>query len=171
MDLVDDLYEAPELVNTLLKAIWMEDKGGTFTASWVFDYLMRKDLDLLLPYITEFTDGLEKLKSESCIRPVAHVCELLVLESYKKKNSDYIEALDTNALTKIVAACFDWLMGSKKVASKVFAMTCLLHLGKQFKWIHPELKSILEHTIPYGTVGYKNRAQKTLMALKIQQQQ
>jgi hypothetical protein len=166
MLLVDDLLQAPELVGTLLKAIWVEDKNNTFNASWVFDHLMRKKLDYLLPYIDDFTNGLENLDSESCIRPMAHVCELIVLKRYKTKDKAYAEGIRAQTMEKIVSACFDWLIGSRKVAAKVFAMTSLLHLGTEFKWIHPELKPILENSINSGTVGYKNRAQKTLKALE-----
>ncbi len=166
MLLVSELIHFPELVGTLLEAIWIEDKEGTFNASWVFDHLMRKNLSLLLPYSKDFANGLENLNSESCIRPIAHVCELLVLAKYKKQDPEYIAGLDKASLEKIVGACFDWLIGSRKVASKVFAMTSLLHLGTEFKWIHPELEPILENSIHSGTVGYKNRAQKTLLALK-----
>ncbi|WP_350292118.1 adenylosuccinate lyase [uncultured Croceitalea sp.] len=166
LELVEELLHAPDLVGELLKAIWIEDKENTFNASWVFDHLMRKKLDFLLPFIDDFANGLENLESESCIRPMAHVCELLVLAKYKKKNPKYIRGLSSSVLEKIVSACFDWLIGTRKVAAKVFAMTSLLHLGTEFKWIHPELKPILENSISTGTVGYKNRAQKTLEELK-----
>lgn len=164
--LVEELLNTPELVKTLLDAIWVEDKQGTFNASWVFDHLMRKRLDYLLPYIKDFSTGLAGLDSESCIRPMAHVCELLVLAKYAKKDPRFSKGIPSEDLERIVSACFDWLIGSRKVAAKVFAMTSLLHLGTEFKWIHPELKPILEKSINSGTIGYKNRAKKTLEALR-----
>ena len=166
MLLVAELHHTPKLVKTLLDVIWLEDKEGTFNASWVFDHLMRQKLDYLLPYIKAFSTGLAGLNSESCIRPMAHVCELLVLERYKKKDPIYAKALSQEDLERIVSACFDWLIGSRKVAAKVFAMTSLFYLGTEFKWIHAELKPILENSINSGTIGYKNRAIKTLSALK-----
>lgn len=166
LELVQELLHTPNLVGELLKAIWIEDKKNKFNASWVFDHLMRKKLDLILPIVEDFANGLENLESESCIRPMAHVCELLALAKYKKQNPKYITGLSNNVLEKIVSACFDWLIGTQKVAAKVFAMTSLLHLGTEFKWIHPELKPILEKSITKGTVGYKNRAQKVIKALE-----
>lgn len=166
LELVEELLQTPNLVGELLQAIWIEDKKNDFNASWVFDHLMRKNLDFILPFVEDFADGLENLESESCIRPMAHVCELLVLAKYKKKNPIYITGLSSGVLEKMVSACFDWLIGTRKVAAKVFAMTSLLHLGTEFKWIHPELKPVLENSIATGTVGYKNRAQKTLEALE-----
>jgi hypothetical protein len=165
--LVEELQEQPELVKTLLDTIWIEDKEGTFNASWVFDHLMRKKLDYVLPYITNFAGGLAGLQSESCIRPIAHVCELITIARYKKKDAKYVDGIPPKNLEQIVSACFDWLLGSRKVAAKVFAMTSLLHLGTEFKWIHPELKSILENSINSGTVGYKFRALKTLEAIDV----
>jgi hypothetical protein len=164
--LVEELLKQPKLVKTLLDTIWIEDKEGTFNASWVFDHLMRKKLDYLLPYMIDFTGGLEGLQSESCIRPIAHVCELITVARYKKKNIKYLNSISPKSLEQMVSACFDWLIGSRKVAAKVFAMTSLLHLGTEFKWIHPELKPILENSVNSGTAGYKFRALKTLEELK-----
>lgn len=162
LQLVEELYQAPQLVGELLKAVWVEDKENTFNASWVFDHLMRKKLPFILPFIEDFANGLGNLESESCIRPMAHTCELLVLAKYKNKDPKYITGLTRDITEKIVAANFDWLLGSKKVAAKVFAMTSLLYLGTEYTWIHSELKPFLENSINSGTVGYKTRARKTL---------
>ncbi|WP_394971431.1 hypothetical protein [uncultured Croceitalea sp.] len=164
--LVEELQDQPKLVKVILDVIWFEDKEGTFNASWVFDHLMRKKLDYLLPFITDFSQGLEGLQSESCIRPMAHVCELIAIARYKNKDIKYINGISSQNLEQIVSACFDWLIGSRKVAAKVFAMTSLRYLGAEFKWIHPELKPILENSINSGTAGYKFRAKKTLEELK-----
>ena len=97
---------------------------------------------------------------------MAHVCEMITIARYKKKDPSYIKNISKENLEKIVSVCFDWLIGQHKVAAKVFAMTSLFYLGTEFKWIHAELEPILENSIHSGTVGYKNRAQKTLLALK-----
>ena len=164
--LVNELIYYPELVETLIDEVLVEDKAGTFNASWVFDHLMRKRLVFLLPFIEKFTSSLIKLTSESCIRPMAHICEILCDAYFVKKDAVFIKSIKTPHLEQMVDACFDWLIGDHKMAAKVFSMTSLFHLGKSFDWIHPELKLVLENTIAKGSAGYKNRAAKTLLALK-----
>ncbi|WP_350285487.1 adenylosuccinate lyase [uncultured Croceitalea sp.] len=156
----------PELVEPLLKEVFRQDKINDFNASWVFDHLMRKRLVFLLPHLELFTKGLSTIASESCMRPMAHTCELLTEAYYKERLPIFAENITEKHLERIVNTCFDWLIGEHKVATKVFAMTSLFYLGLQFKWIHPELQLVLEDSIPKGTVGYKNRAKKTLQAIK-----
>ena len=167
LELVDQLYKKPQLVGVLLHAIWIEDKDGGFNASWVFDHLMRKNLDLVLPFIRDFVHGIKNLTSESCIRPMAHSTQMLMERYFIKKDPNYIKALDKDLLDILVEVCFDWLLEDHKVATKVFSMTSLYHLGARFSWIHPELKSILQKTITQGTAGYQNRAAKLLDKLLV----
>lgn len=163
--LVKELIRHPNLVEVLINEVHIEDKAGTFNASWVLDHLMRKELVYLLPYIDEFSSKLENLTSESCIRPIAHICQILCEAYFVKNDEIFNSTIKTVHFEHLVNACFDWLIGEHKMAAKVFSMTSLLYLGEKFDWIHPELKIVLENTIANGSAGYQNRAKKTLMAL------
>ena len=160
------VVENPSLVAVVLNRVFDEDGTGFFNAAWVFDNVMRTDLSLLLPHIEDFVTGLHKLRSESTIRPMAHVCEMLSKAYFKKKDAAFQKKVTDEHLEKLVTICFDWLIGKHKVAAKVFAMTSLLYLGEKFDWVHAELKLVLEQTMAGGTTGYKNRAQKTLQKLR-----
>lgn len=164
--LVTYLLEFPKLVECLLQEVFLEDKEGTFNASWTFDHLMRKKTEYLLPYMDLFASGLGQLQSESCIRPMAHVCELVMEEYFTKKNPLFQKTLTASQLELILTSCFDWLIGTHKAAAKVFAMTSLYHLGMKYDWVHPELKLVLDNTMTHGSIGYRNRAKKTLDKLK-----
>ena len=163
--MADVLMEEPILVPTLLEEIAKEDVQGTFNASWVFDRLMRKRLDFLVPHIESFLRIVEKLRSESCMRPMAHVCQLVMQAYFEKQKHRPIFKLSKNQLERMVTVCFDWLIEDRKVATKVFAMTCLSLLTEKFEWIGPELRSILEKDMSTASVGYKSRAAKTLIKL------
>ncbi|MBW8241160.1 hypothetical protein K1F50_00010 [Muricauda oceani] len=160
--LVKELQAAPQLAQTLYNEVLLEDKKGTFNASWTFDHLMRKELPYILPFIDDFVDGLSDLKSESCIRPIAHVCEMVSERYFKKKDPVFVQNISDKQLNKMVTSCFDWLIGPMNVAPKVFAMTSLYYLGLKFGWVHSELKLVLEDSYASGTTGYRNRAKKTL---------
>ncbi|NYJ27163.1 hypothetical protein [Allomuricauda sp. ARW1Y1] len=160
--LVGQLEKEPQLAEVLFQYVLQEDKEGTFNASWTFDHLMRKQLHYLLPFMETFTNGLSQLQSESCIRPIAHVCEMVCEAYFKKKDPTFLKTVTNNQLEKIMTACFDWLIGPMNIAPKVFAMSSLYYLGFKFDWVHPELKQVLEDNYPNGTSGYRNRAKKTL---------
>tara|TARA_R110002012_G_scaffold42418_8_gene115482 strand:+ start:30123 stop:30695 length:573 start_codon:yes stop_codon:yes gene_type:complete len=160
--LVQQLEKQPEMAQALFNEVLLEDKVGTFNASWTFDHLMRKKLIYILPIFEDFVNRLSELKTESCIRPIAHVCEMVCEAYFKKKNPDFVQNITDDQLEKMMSSCFDWLIGPMNIAPKVFSMTCLYYLGLKYDWVHPELKLVLEDSYATGTTGYKNRAKKTL---------
>lgn len=160
--LVGELMRFPELSAPLFHEVLLEDKNGTFNASWTLDHLMRKKLEYLLPIIGDFVHGLAQLKTESCIRPMAHICEMVCIAYFKKQDPVFVQNITDTLLEQMVTLCFDWLIGSMNMAPKVFSMTSLYYLGMKFPWVHPELKQVLEDTYPNGSTGYQNRAKKTL---------
>lgn len=123
---------------------------------------MRKKLEYLLPFFDDFANRLGELRTESCIRPMAHVCEMVCMAYFKKKDPAFVQQITDGQLEQIMTVCFDWLISPMNMAPKVFSMTSLYYLGFKFKWVHPELKLILEDSFAVGTTGYQNRAKKTL---------
>lgn len=164
--IVDDILQSPELLRPLIQLVFKEDNTENWHCSWVFDNVMRRNLSLLIPHLDVFCEGLNTLKSESVIRPMAHTCELLAIAYYVKMNKSFREGLNNRHLELITESCFDWLIGKHKVASKVFAMASLFYLGSTFDWVRPELKSVLEQQITEGSAGFKSRGSKTLEKLK-----
>ncbi|MDT0621863.1 hypothetical protein [Croceitalea vernalis] len=163
-ELVNELMDYPNLTEMLLQEVFRQDKEHDFNASWVFDHLMRKKLKYLLPHFEFFSKELKNLVSESCLRPMAHTCELITI-AYFKGEKEFVNVITNQQLERLVDVCFDWFIGNHKVATKVFAMSSLFELGKRFDWIYPELKIILETTIGNSTAGYKSRGKKTLEKL------
>ena len=167
MQLVDDLKLYPELTAVVLKIVFEQDKlRKNFNACWVFDHLMRKKLDYLLPSINLFVEGLPAIRWESTLRPMSHVLEMVNERYFVKKDSAYIEAITINQQEIMTEVCFDWLIGQHKVATKAFAMTSLFYLGERFDWIWPELKIVLEQNYTSGSAGYKFRARAILDKMK-----
>ncbi|MFC4219914.1 adenylosuccinate lyase [Flagellimonas marina] len=160
--LVDKLILQPNMVGPLLKEVLIEEKEGTYNASWTFRHLIEKKLDYLLPFFDDFTEILGKLTSESTIRAMACVCEMVCVAYFKKKDPAFQNNISDEQLERIMTACFDWLISEMNMAPKVFSMTSLYYLGQKFDWVHPELRQVLEDTYASGSTGYKNRAKKTL---------
>ncbi|MGW9686609.1 hypothetical protein [Flagellimonas sp. 2504JD1-5] len=164
--LVDQLVRLPELTGPLLQEVFDQDGTDSFNASWTFDHLMRKKLVYLLPHFEKFTEGLAGLKSESIIRSMAHVCEFSMEAYFEVKDPVFTKNITSEQLERILTVCFDWLIGTHKVAAKVFAMSSLYYLGLKYDWVHPELKMVLEQQHHRDSAGYKSRAKKTLAKLR-----
>lgn len=75
--LVTHVLASPELVGPLFQEVFIHDKEDNFVASWIFDHVMRKKLELIVPILNDFIGGLNQVQSESSIRPMAHICQLL----------------------------------------------------------------------------------------------
>ncbi|MEL6305094.1 MAG: hypothetical protein AAGL29_01985 [Bacteroidota bacterium] len=164
-DLTHRLLNYPELVLPLIQHVFKEEKEGLFMASWVLDHLLRKNLLLLLPHIDFFIAGLTEMQSDSSIRPMAHCCEMLLTKVYQKKDAVYCKAINLGHKEVLLSTNFDWLIGPYRAATKVFSMTNVYYLGKDFDWVHPELTSVLQETLSEGSTAYQNRGSKILKRL------
>jgi len=100
------------------------------------------------------------------VRPMAKICEYLILGYFKKADIKVRKALSEEHLENIATACFDWIIGNHKVAAQAYSMTCLHLLGQKYDWIHPELKMVLEKNYAQGSAAYKARARMILAKLK-----
>jgi len=133
-------------------------------AMWVLEFVCRKDLTQLLPYLPEFIKTIQKVYLQPAVRPAAKICEYLIVEYYSQKpNKKVFSKLSKNSRAQIATCCFDWLIDPKvKVAAKAYSMTTLYRLGNDFDWIIPELKMNLEQNYASGSAAYKARARMIL---------
>ncbi len=160
------LREYPNSIPMLLDMIIADGEEYGLRGGWALDLALQEDLHLILPSLDKFCDGLLKLTNESAIRSFAKISESLLVAYFQKMDRHVINSLKPEHLETMTEACFDWLIGDHKVAAKAFAMTSLFELGKEFDWIHPELKIILQRGYPLGSAGYRSRARKVLDKIK-----
>ncbi len=135
-------------------------------ACWVLEFVLKKKQHFIFPHLDRFTSNIAKVTLDSSVRPMAKICELLIIAYYSKTGNEIQKVLTDKHLEQITTACFDWLIGEQKVAVKAYSMTSLLLLGRQFDWIHPELKMVLEQHYAEGSAAYKARARMTLAKIK-----
>lgn len=156
------ILDNPGLIPSLLSIISRVEDELSCRASWILESVVRKDSTLLYPHLDEFTLLLGKVELNSAIRPMAKICELLIVTYYSKTPNHSRKFINNQHLERITTTCFDWLIGNYKVAAKAYSMTTLQLLGTTFDWIHPELKLILEQNYPTGSAAYKARARMVL---------
>ncbi|MEM7087202.1 MAG: hypothetical protein AAF489_13525 [Bacteroidota bacterium] len=153
----------PETFPELLNYCFAEDQGDlSHKAAWVLEFVCRDDLSLLYPHFDLFFERLPLVKKDQSLRPMAHLCELLTLQYYKKNDPELAPLFLEKHKTQMIECSFDWLITDQKVACQVRAMTALYFLGTEFDWIHPELQQIIEQNIHGGSGGYKARGRSVL---------
>ena len=103
-----------------------------------------------------------KVTFESAIRPVSKISGFLA-SAYTSKNESTIKKyLTKEHIDVIIETGFDWLIGNQKIAVKVYSMEMLYLFGKDYDWVHQELKLILEQNIVKESYGYQARGKKIL---------
>ena len=159
------ILDNPGLVSHLIDIAYRYDDPISSRACWVLEFTAKEDLRYLDSHLDRFLEGIPKVHLDSSVRPIAKICEYLVLEFYKIPRERNESKLSNSHLEQISTACFDWLIGEQKVAAKAYSMTCLYYLGRTFDWIRPELKMVLENNYPSGSAAYKARARHLLARL------
>lgn len=159
------LLQSPALAGPVLDIACRFEDPVSSRACWILEFAAREDLRILDGHLDQLVRNLSKHRLESSVRPMAKICELLILEHYGKDENPGRSQLSDEHLEEIAAACFDWLIGPHKVAPKAYSMTSLYHLGKSHHWIHPELKMLLEKEYHRGSAAFKARARHILAKL------
>ncbi len=160
------VLDNPNTIQPLLAIIGLEKIPLSSRAAWILELVIRQESNLIYPYINSFSLLLSTISLNSSVRPMAKICEILAHSYYSKTPNQSKNDITKKHLERITTCCFDWLIGDYKVAAKAYAMTTLLLLGKEFEWVHPELKIILEQNYVNGSAAYKARARMTLKKIK-----
>lgn len=160
------VLEHPQYFPELLRYTMEPHKRLSVQASWALEFVYMKRPEELWAEMDYFFDNLEKPVNDSIVRPISHICEMLCISYYKKRDPALAACFTQAHREKLVDVAFDWLITDQKVACEVRAMTCLYYLGTEFDWIHQELEAILLRKIPTGSGGYKSRGRKTLEQIR-----
>lgn len=157
------LIKNPELLPLTLDILFKVDDKTSPRAAWILEFMCKKHLERLIPHLDSFLNNIHSVHLDPAVRPCAKICEYLTEAYYVKKSTDIKNTLTQAHKELIIQNCFDWLINDKeKVAAKAYSMRSLFLLGKEFDWVHPELKLILEQNYPLQSAAYKARARHVL---------
>ncbi len=148
--------------NNLLKIVFKVDDKLSIKAAWVLEFVCKKQLSWLYENLDYFTKNIKKIHFGSAVRPIAKICQLLVLKNAKTPILNFTAKNKEN----IIETAFDWMISNHKVAIKAYTMQTLFYLGKEQKWIHDELEIILQNNIDSETAAYKSRGLITIAQIK-----
>ncbi len=80
-----------ELFPFLLELVFEIDNKTSIKAAWVLEFVCDEKLEWLAPYLTFFTNTIDKVKFDSAVRPVSKICELLA-KAYTSKTPSIIQS-------------------------------------------------------------------------------
>jgi len=160
------ILEDMSLMPTLIDIMFMVDDKISCKAAWIFEYVCNEYIYGLIPYLDVFTKNLKRVHLDSAVRPVAKVCEILAKEYNSKHNKTIKKALQAVHKERIIEVCFDWMIKDEKIAPKAYSMNTLFIFGKEYDWVHSELKQILEQDYSYQSAGFKARAKHIIKKIK-----
>ena len=156
------VLDHPESFPELLSLCFNDASDISYKATWILEFVCADSLPLLYPHLDEFFTKIFLIKKDQALRPLAKICQMLALKYYKEKDPLLMTKLSSIHKKKWTDGMFDWLISDTKVACKVYAMTSLVYLGTEFKWIHLELKAVILQHIPYEQPAYKARGKAVL---------
>jgi len=161
------VMDHPETFGFLIELVFEDQKRINIKAAWVFEIVCFENIYFIVPYLDYFIQNLTKIKDESALRPVSKVCSFIANAFYSTLENEINKNLSVNSIELMVESNFDWLIEEHKIASKVFAMDTLLFFGREFDWVHNELKLTLENNFNKESAGYKSHARKILKEINV----
>ena len=152
----------PELLDLFFDICFDIDNPDHYKACWAMELIAYEKLDWFQNYLSLICEKSKLLTHESAIRPLAKVVFMLI----EADNNNQTIQLTNEQRQELIETNFDWLINDSKVAAKVYAMRSLFVLGKEYDWIHPELKTILVKDFSEHTAAYKAVSKQILKKLK-----
>ncbi|GGK59592.1 MULTISPECIES: adenylosuccinate lyase [Flavobacteriaceae] len=156
------VLENTELVPHLIEIMFTEDPKVSIKAAWVLEIVCEKKLNLIAPQLDYFADNIGFLTHDSAVRPASKICNFIAIAFTSKTDILFKNFLTKNHVDKFIETCFDWMLSDHKVATKAYSMNALFLLGKNYDWVHQELKLILQQNIVKESAAYKARGKITL---------
>lgn len=161
------VLEDKSLLKYLVSITFDVDNETSIKAAWILEWICTNhQLELILPYLDDFTSQIKTLKFDSSIRPCAKICEHLATAYYSKSENDIKNKLQQKHIEAIIETGFDWLITPQKIAVKAYTMNTLYLFGLEKDWIHPELKHLIETKIIHESKGTKARGKHILKLIE-----
>ncbi len=124
----------------------------TQRAAWVLVHCADKDPALVNPYLPHMIKVLKKNPTDAVKRNVLRTWQ-------------FIDVPD-KLMGEVSELCFQYLENRMEpVAVKVFSMSVLLNITRKIPELKNELKLVIEDQLPFGSPGFRARANKVLAAL------
>lgn len=161
------VLENKHLFKELIAITFDVENSVSIKAAWILEWICtHHHLEWMVPYFDEFSSKIKNVKFDSAIRPCAKICEHLAIAYYSKTENDIQKNLTVIQIDTLVETAFEWLITPQKIAVRAYTMTTLYFFGLEKRWIHPELKHLIESKIIHESKGTKARGKHILNLIK-----
>lgn len=139
-----------ELVNAFLNS----SIRITQRAAWPLSYCAKAHPELIKPHLKKIILNLKKPNLHDAIK--RNTVRLLQFVNIPKSLQGHV-----------LEICFVYLEDVKQpIAIRVFSMTVLANLSQEHPDLKPELITLIEDQMPYGSAGFVSRGKKVLKSLR-----
>lgn len=153
--IVDWIGANPKRFKRLIEVFLRGPYRITQRAAWPLSYCAVSHPSLVTPHLRK----LLKFMKEPGHHPAVKRNTLRLLQ--------FIE-IPAGLKGEVADLCFTILQHrAEPIAIKVFALTVLTNLAKEFPDLKNELIPLIEDQLPYASAGFRSRAKKSLTALKL----
>jgi hypothetical protein len=137
-----------EMFADLMQLFFSDDIKTCQRAAWIVSHCAERNSWQVVPYIDKMVKNLYNNITDATKRNTVRVLQFVDIPQ--------------QLWGETIEICFRFLSGKEAVAIKVFSMTILYNLSLKVPEITNELKVVIEEQLPYGSAGFKSRANKIL---------
>lgn len=152
----------PHLFYDLLVIAFDTENKLSIKAAWILELVCEEKINWLLPHLDFFTNQIKYLKYDSAIRPISKIYKFIALAYNDKSDIAFKKHLTKIHIDLLIETGFDWMISDQKVAVKAYTMESLFEFGISVRWVHPELKSIIQQHFIHESPGYKACGRKII---------
>lgn len=148
---------------------WCKPESGVSTqACWCLEQSFLLHETACLYFLEDIASLYREPVAASGMRSLTKIASICTQKFYGKKQHPLQLIFLPNLREKVLEGCFRSLMEHRdRTANMVFAMRALFELGKEFKWVHKELKVIIIKELEDNpSRGLKNSAEKLLIKIE-----
>ena len=148
--IVKYIGSSPERFAELMELFFEGEYRVTQRAAWPMSYCVENHPELIRPYFKKMLDNLyKKGLHDAVIRNTMRILQNLEIPARYRG--------------KLMDTCFRFIQSNNMpVAIKVFSLTILQNLSKQYPDIKPEIKLLIVERWPLETAAFHSRARKIL---------
>jgi len=153
--IVNYIGNNPKRFANLMELFFATEIQLTQRSAWVMSHCAHNNPQLITPYLNKLINNLFKPVSDAVKRNTLRILQMIHIP----------EPLWGETLE----LCFNYLeSNSETIAIRAFAMTVAYNISQHVPEIKPELKTLIEDIIVYGSPGLKSRGTKILKQLEKQ---
>lgn len=155
----------PDLLPFLLEISFEINNKLSIKAAWSLELVLDQKPDWITPHLDYFSTNISTVIFGSAVRSISKICNFIAIAYTSKKENLIKEFITETQINLIIETGFDWMISNHKVAVKAYTMNALALLGKNYDWVHDELRLIIQQNIINESAAYKARGKMTLQII------